>query len=114
MVYHGTEVTETILVGPSNDYEEVHFVALTKSENDPVFYVTSCCDPDWVWVFNMNNTSSYEMIKYAIMNEAFECRNIEELIEKLDEVFEEDFIDMAVIDDECCGNCENCVCKNER
>ena len=117
MVYYGTNETEIIWIGPANDLEEVHYIELIKSDDEPVFYVTACCNEDWVWAFNMNGVSNYEMVKHTIMDAAFECDRMGQLLDALDEIFIENFEDILVEDEEdecgcCCENCNHRGCLN--
>jgi hypothetical protein len=105
MNYHGTYATETIYVTTGN---EVHYIELTKSGDDPIFFVTTCCNEDWVWAFNMD-MSNYDMVKHVIMDVIFDSEDMEELIDTLDEVFEEVFADILV-DGECDCGCNHCGC----
>lgn len=105
MNYHGTYATETIYVTTGN---EVHYIELTKSGDDPIFFVTTCCNEDWVWAFNMD-MSNYDMVKHVIMDTIFDSDDMEELIDTLDEVFEEVFADILV-DGECDRGCNHCGC----
>ena len=109
MVYCGTSEKEIIWVSSENDSDGVHYIELLKSDDEPVFYVTTCCNEDWIWVFRMDGVSNYEMIKYTIIDAALKCDNMGELINALDEIFIDDFEDLLVKDeneDKC--NCENC------
>lgn len=110
MIYNGTNVTETIWFSPLHDDDDVHYIELIKSDDESIFYVTACCNENWVWAFYMDGLSNYEMVKHTIMDTAFECVNMYELIGELDAIFAEDFSDIAVEDEcECDGNCcENC------
>jgi hypothetical protein len=111
MVYHGTSMTETIWFGPENDLEEVHYIEMHKADDEQVFYVTTCCNPDWVWAFKLNASSNYEMVKFTIMDVASECCCINKLLDALDDIFAEDFADILVEDEkkyECDGYCEQC------
>ena len=110
MRYFGTAVAETIMVNPMDDLNAVHCITLEKSVDEPVFYVTCCCDEDWFYEFYMTNNSDYERIKYNIMETMFECETMEELLDALSELFEEGFSEMLV-KDECNGNCGCCDCK---
>ena len=115
MVYCGTSMTETIWVSPANKLEEVHYIELHKADDHPVFYVTTCCNPDWIWAFQLDASSNYEMVKFAIMEAAFECCCIDNLLNTLDSIFEEEFADILVDEDndECdCENCDHRDCLN--
>ena len=110
MIYHGTSNTETIWIGLENDLENVCCIDLVKAHDEPVFYVTTCCNTDWKWKFYMDGESNYEMVKHSIIDAIFECDNIIDLMDYLDAFFEETFDDIIVweekANDDCC--CENC------
>ncbi len=110
MVYHGTSKTETIWVGPANDLNEMHCIELTKSDDEPVFYVTACCNEDWVWAFYMDGESNYEMVKHTIIDALFECDGMGELLDMLDAIFADDFEDILVEDEDEC-ECDECCCE---
>ena len=118
MMYHGTNKTEIIWVGPLNDLEEVHYIELIQSDDEPVFYVTACCDEDWIWAFYMDGVSNYEVIKHTIIDAVFECDSMGELLNTLDAIFIENFEDILVEDEdececnECCENCNHRDCLN--
>ena len=113
MVYCGTGITETIFIGSEEDLDNACCMDLIKAYDEPVFYVTTCCNTDWVWKFYMDGESNYEMVKHTIIDAIFECDNIIDLMDYLDAVFEEDFDDIVVyeeVHDDCC--CENCNHRN--
>ena len=116
MVYNGTSITETIYVSTENE-ETTCCIDLIKAHDEPVFYVTSCNNTDWMWAFCMDGESNYEMVKHTIIDAIFECDNIFELMDYLDETFEELFDDIVareeeVYDDCCCENCNHRSCLN--
>lgn len=117
MVYHGTSVVEEIYIGPEDDLDDVCCIEMTKASDEDVFYVTTCCNTDWLWKFKMDGVSNYEMIKHTIVDAIFECENIIELMDYLDATFEEDFDDIVAYeeigyDDYCCENCNHRGCLN--
>jgi hypothetical protein len=123
MMYHGTSNTETIWFGPENDIEEVHYIELYKADDEQVFYVTTCCNDDWVWAFKMDASANYEMIKFTILDEMFDCCCINNLLDTLDAIFAEDFADILVEDKDedacecgcngnCCEQCNHRDCLN--
>lgn len=99
MFYVGTNMTETIWLS-TDDFKNVNCIELTKVDDESIFYVTASCNEDWVWAFWMDGLSNYEMIKYTIMDAAFECHNINEIMDTLDEIFAEDFADILADEDE--------------
>lgn len=109
MILCGFYESERIIVRPnSGRIEESHWIDLTKNGNEPVFYVTCCCNEDWEWEFDYDKTS-YERIKHIITDCIFACDTMEELIDTLDEIFEEmvygsDYDDV----EECNGDCDHC------
>ena len=107
MKYIGTYETETILLG---DEDDQHYIELIKSCDEPIFYVRACCDPSWIYKF-CYDVSSYSMIKHTIVDAAFECDDMTELMDLLDDMFTENFDDIIVYDEcrdcsECCGQCK--------
>jgi hypothetical protein len=114
-------MTETIWIGPENDLEEVHYIELHKADDEQVFYVTTCCNPDWVWAFWLDDSSNYEMVKFTIMEAAFEGCCINKVLDTLDDIFAEDFADILVEDEDedecdcngdCCEQCNHRGCLN--
>ena len=110
MVYRGTNKTETIWFSQVGDLGDVHYVELITPDDESVFYVTTCCNEDWMWAFNMDGASNYEMVKYVIMDAALKCDNAGDLLDMLDDIFADEFEDILVEDNnDCCGHCcENC------
>ena len=110
MVYRGTNKTEIIWVGTDCNLEEEHCIELIRSDDENVFYVTACCNEDWIWAFYMDGVSNYEMVKHTIIDEVFECCTMGELLDALDEIFVTIFEDILVEDDCCCDGscCESC------
>lgn len=123
MLLCGFENLERIIVHPYNNLEESHWIDLIKDKDEPVFYVTCCCNEDWEWEFDYSKTN-YERVKHIIIDCIFECNDMEALMDDLDEIFEEivygsdeeikedDEIDEdeedCYDDDECCGCCGYC------
>lgn len=106
MVYYGTYTGEQIVFCYEDQPNEKHYIEMTKVADRPTFLVTCCCDEEWVYEFYLGNNSEYEMVKFCILENMFECETMEELLEVLSEEFEDEFGDMLVIDDEfCCDEC---------
>ena len=119
MVYYGTSSAETIWFGPVDNTDEVHYIELHKSADEPVFYVTTCCNEDWVWKFKTDVAYSYEIVKYTIMDAAINCCCVNKLLDVLDIIFEEELDDLLADDGgeecacECDGSCcEQCNCRD--
>ena len=119
MVFNGVDNVEIINVHPMNDLNETHYISMVKKANEPVFYVTCCCNSDWYYEFYLENNSDYERVKFNVMEAIFECDTMEELLCYLSEVFEDGFSDILVEDvaelqtgeiecDQDCANCEFC------
>ena len=118
MILCGFYETERIMVHPNDNLEESHWIDITKDKDEPTFYVTYCCDEDWIWEFGYDKTS-YERIKHIITDCIFECDSMEELMDVLDEIFEEMLygIDEEIDDEDdddidCCGDCDRCKYLN--
>ena len=115
MILCGFVNLERIMVHEDHDFETQHWIDLTMDKDEPIFYVTCCCNENWEWKFGYSKTM-YERIKNIIVDCIFECDTVEELIDMLDEIFEEivygsDYEDVEEYeddDDDCCGDCGRC------
>ena len=104
MNYYGTYVTETIYVTAPDG---IHYIELTKSGDDPVFFVTNCCNEDWVWAFDLD-MSNYELVKHTIMDTILSCDDMDDLMDTLDRMFGIVFGDIiADCEIECGCDCDN-------
>jgi hypothetical protein len=86
---------------------------MTKAATKPTFFVTCCCDNEWVYEFYMDNNSDYERVKMTIMDTIVDCDSVEEVMDELSDIFEDGFYDILVEDDDecdCDGDCDNCEC----
>lgn len=110
MIYCGTVNTEEIIA--ELDDGRYADVELIKSCERQSFVVRSNSCEDWMWEFWMDDPSVYEMARHAIINAVFECDDMDELIETLDEIFEEDFSEFVVDEEECDGDCDHCEYMN--
>ena len=106
MRYCGTYTTERIAIDMPGD-DVMHFIEMTKSGSEPTFWVSCCCDQDWGYEFVMEDNSTYERVKFNIMDAVFTCDTMEDLLCMLSEIFEDGFADILV-DAGCDGNCEHC------
>lgn len=115
MVYYGTSNTEMIMWHPVCDVSDLHAILLTKECDGATFVVNVCCDPEWEWRLDMTSPSNYEIVKHMIMDLAFECDDMDDLIAAMDEMFMDDFAEI-VVDDEydsgCCERCDHRGCLN--
>ena len=116
MVYCSTGSLERLFVHPNNNIEERHWVDIAMSNDSPTFAVTCCCDEEWIWEFWYDKTS-YDLIKHVIMDCIFDAEDMDDLIDAMDEMFDEHFSDIVVdvaelqedeMELECDGDCENC------
>ena len=111
MTYHGTYAIEKIAVHPMDNMNEIQFIELMKSADEPIMCVDCCYDDDWHYEFYMDSSSDYERIKFNIMSAIFECDTMEELLDMLSEIFEDGFADI-LIEEECDGDCAYCEFNN--
>lgn len=113
MIYYGTDKAELIYFHLDEDKNDRHFVTMEQDGDENVFYVRSCCNPNWEWKFYYTATN-YEMVKHAIFDVGFDSVNMEEMLWELDGYFE-DIFDEIVVWDKCecdCENgCEHCNCN---
>ena len=116
MVYYGTYNTEGIVVHLNEDVDDRHIIYLTKECDAATFTVNVCCYNDWEWKFSLASPANYEMVKHMIMESAFECEDMDELINMLDDVFEEMFAEIVIWEDacseHCCEKCNHRDCLN--
>lgn len=116
MILCGFGNLERIMCHEGHNLEEQHWIDLAMDKDEPIFYVTCCCNEDWEWEFGYSKTM-YERIKNIIVDCIFECDTMEELMDVLDEIFEEivygddeeyEEDDGDDDDDDCCGDCGRC------
>ena len=115
MIYCGTENVELIYFHLEDDQNERHLIMMERNADENVFYVRTCCHPEWEWKFAYT-TSHYEMVKHAIFDAGFDCEDIDDLLFELDDVFEEYFNEIVIFNEcedncDCDGGCEHCGCK---
>ena len=96
MVYYGTIVSEMIAVHPAGESSNLHYIKLTKSHDEPLFWVSCCCNEDWCYEFALESHSDYERVKFNIMEAMFECEDVDELLTCLGEIFEDGFADILI------------------
>ena len=113
MIYNGTEHVELIWFHLDDDIDERHMIMVERDSDENVFYVKTCCNPEWEWKFAYT-AGNYEMVKHAIFDAGFDSEDMEDMLYELDEIFEE-YFEEIVIWDECNCDCENgcnhCGCK---
>lgn len=114
MIFCGSYEVERLIVHPTNNVDEAHYIEIEKNKDAPIFSVTYCCDDEWIWEF-MYSKTNYEVVKYLIMDSIVVCDTVEELIDMLDEVFAEECDHMICegYEMECDGDCECCDCCGE-
>lgn len=117
MVFCGNVSSEKILFHVGEECRDWHWIEMMLDKDVATFTVTFCCDDEWMWEFYYDKTT-YEQIKYVIMSAIEVCENMDELLETLDEVFEENFMsdvfnEAELLEDEvefeCDGDCDNCI-----
>ena len=110
MIFNGMMKTEVLFFHLENDVNELHFVEMERDCEEDVFSVRVCCDDEWEWKF-YDEASNYELVKHAIFDIAFDSHNMTELINGLDEIFEDIFNGIVAHECDCDGSCEHCNCK---
>ena len=117
MVYYGTDKAELIYFYLDGNKDDMHFIIMEQDCDENVFYVKSCCNSNWEWKFHYTVTN-YEMVKHAIFDAGFDSYDTEEMLWRLDEIFEDIFDEIVIWDEcECNGDCdcetgcEHCGCK---
>ena len=109
MIFNGMMKSEALFFRLENDVNDVHFVEMERDCEEDVFYVRVCCDDEWEWKF-YDKASNYELVKHAIFDIAFDSHNMTELINCLDEVFEDTFNEILAFECDCNGSCDHCTC----
>ena len=110
MIYCSTGSLERLFMHESKHPEERHWIDITMGEDTPTFAVTCCCDDEWIWEFWYDKTN-YDLVKHMIMDCIFESKDMDDLIDAIDEVFEECFRDIVANEAELqedefeCANC---------
>lgn len=90
MIICGIIEEEVIRVHPEEDLDEAHYIKLTVDKDEPMFYVTCCCNDEWLWAFDYSK-SSYEMVKHVIIDVLLDNETIVDAMDMLDEIFYEEF-----------------------
>lgn len=112
MVYYSNYTTEGIVFHAKEDVDDFYIIALTKNLDGETFRVEVDFDDDWYWEFEMI-PGAYELVKHTVMDVAFECDNVDELLMELNAMIEDCFSEIVVCDDKCSceEKCEHCTCK---
>lgn len=90
-----------------------HSINMEMAMEDAAFVVTCCCNAEFCWQFAYSK-SDYEAVKHLIVDCIPLCDNIEELCDMLSDIFMDSFGDILIEDDEddeCDGDCANCMFK---
>lgn len=114
MIFNGMMKSEVLFFNSEDDMHDQHFIEMERDCEEDIFTVRVCCDDEWEWKF-YDKASNYELVKHAIFDIAFDSHNMIELINGLDEIFEDIFKEIVVFEhkDDCnCGGCcDHCTCK---
>ena len=94
MVYRKTIHAEQINYCPAGESDNMHYIQIEKW--DGFFKVGFCCEPEREYVFRLKDHSDYERVKFNIMEAVFECDNSEELMDYLEDIFEDGFADILI------------------
>ena len=114
MIFNGMLKNEVLFFHLEDNKDEVHFVEMERDSDTDLFSVRVCCDDTWEWKF-FDVSCNYELVKHAIFDVAFDSHNMKELIEGLDETFEDVFNEIVAWECEttcnCNDGCSHCNCK---
>lgn len=110
MIYCQTINKECIAVHPLDDIDNTQYVELVKYGDIPMFAVwMDDGEDEWIWEFEMLTPSDYERVKMNVFDAIFGCDTMYDLARALDDIFENYFEYILVVDDcsscECCGGC---------
>lgn len=107
MIYCETINKECIAVRPLDDEKNTQYVNIVKYGDTPMFAVCmDIGDFELIWEFEMNCPSDYERVKMSVFDAIFVCETMTELAEAFDDIFENDFKDILIVDE--CGECNSC------
>lgn len=105
MFYDQTVLTESILLNPENGSDKLYYIDLIRYGAEDKFHVSCSWDDDFEFVFWAYGVTSYEVVKYFIMDVVLSYDNPEEITDALTEIFMNECSDILV---KCDGDCENC------
>lgn len=93
MVFQSSVNVERFYFHPAGEENNVYWIELITSADDSTFVVSCCCADDWSYEFTYTK-SDYNRVMYNIMETAFRCDTMEEVLDKLSELFEDGFKDI--------------------
>ena len=94
MVYRKTVFAEQIKYCPAGENDNTHYVQIEK--RDRFFVVGFCCDTEREYRFRLESESDYERVKFNIMEAIFKCDDPEELMDYLENVFDDGFASILI------------------
>lgn len=110
MQISGISETQIIHLRSETGHRETYEINIIMDPVDPVFFVYSYANEEWIWEFKYTNKTDYERVKQCIIDMVYGCENIDELMYALNDVFMEYFSDMLIYqEDE--YQCENVSCS---
>ena len=108
MIYCQTINKECIVVHPLNDVNDTQYIELVKYGDAPILAVWfDNGGREWLWEFDISNSSDYERIKLSIFGVVFDCNTMLELAQTLDEIFNDGFKNILIKDK--CDSCDGCT-----
>lgn len=96
MQISGISETQIIHLRSETDHQETYEINIIMDPVDPVFFVYSYGNEEWIWEFKYTNRTDYERVKQCIIDTVCRYENIDELICALNDVFVECFSDMLI------------------
>lgn len=107
MVFCGNGNIESIFFHDAGG-NDTYSIDLIAHVHEPIFMVSCSYSDGWEYEFCYDRTS-YEQIKYAVMNAIFAAENAEQVLEMLSEIFKDGFDDILINDGDCACNHANCA-----
>ena len=101
MIYCGVVETHSIHLHHHDDLDTIYSIDLITSKHEPKFYVYGFDgEEEWLWEFWYASVTSYDKVKWCIMDVAHEADNIKDLLYELNDIFCSVFEDLLVQDED--------------
>ena len=93
MTHRGMEFSEMILMGKAHS-RYTYYIWMHR--NNWVFSVRSSTNLDWKYSFFMPSMEKYEQVKQCIVDAIPACKDMDAMMNHLEEKFESDFKDILI------------------
>lgn len=93
MTYRGVGVSEMIFMGKAHS-RYTHYILMYR--HSVMFSVRSSTNLGWEYSFFMDSMEKYEQVKQCVMDAIKVCKDMNEMMDYLDEQFETKFKDIHI------------------